>query len=146
MTSRKTECSFITDFEQSMRNALQIIFPNVLLRGCWYHFCAALRKKHLKFGMNALLKENVLAKQIQKMLMSLPLLPKENFYEGYGHIKRCAVDWDLTGDFNRVFSYFEGYWFPQVTTVESSSVHIIYLYMKIVLNLEIHLFLYFLRK
>lgn len=108
---------FITDFEQSMRNAIKKVYPNTVLRGCWYHFCAALRKKHLKLGMFKLLKENDLAKQLKKMLMSLPLLPEENFNEGYKHIKSCAENWALTKDFEQIFKYFEQYWFRQVIQV-----------------------------
>lgn len=134
MTSRTTECyaaifayieemfklepgEFITDFEQSMRNAIQRVYPNTVLRGCWYHFCAALRKKHLKLGMSKLLKENDLAKQVKKMLMSLPLLPQENFNEAYQHIKSSAENWELAKDFEKIFKYFERYWFAQVIRV-----------------------------
>lgn len=131
MTKRNTECytsvfkyvesvfqlepkEIITDFEQAMRNSLRMVYPNTTLRGCWFHFCAALRKKHLKLGMHKLLKENDSAKQIQKMLMCLPLLPPKNFKEGYAYIKRCAEDWHLHKKFSKIFKYFENYWILQV--------------------------------
>lgn len=131
MTRKTTECyssvfkyieekfqlgpgEIITDFEQAMRKALHERYPDTVLRGCWYHYCAALRKNHLKLGLNKLLKENSNAKQIKKMLMSLPLLPPENFKEGYEHIKYLAKDWNLSKAFDKVFKYFESYWFMQV--------------------------------
>lgn len=131
MTRKTTECyssvfkyieekfqleprEIITDFEQAMRKALNEQYPDTVLWGSWYHYCAALRKKHLKLGMNKLLKESDTAKKIKKMLMSLPLLPPENFKEGYEHIKHSAKNWNLAEAFDNVFKYFQSYWFLQV--------------------------------
>lgn len=105
---------FITDFEQGMRSAINKCYPQVPLRGCWYHFCAAIRKKLLKTGLHSLLKSNALARVIKIELMSLPLLPANHFKEGYEHIKRSAKNWKLSSNFKEIFAYFENYWFTQV--------------------------------
>lgn len=105
---------FITDFEVGMRNAIQECFPGIRLRGCWYHFCAALRKKLLKLGLHALLKQNGFARHVKKMMMCLPLLPAENFVEGYDYIKKKAGDWKISDQFEQMFAYFEQYWFAMV--------------------------------
>lgn len=105
---------FVTDFELGMRSAINKCYPEVPLRGCWYHFCAALRKKLLKLGLHNLLKSSSLARIIKKQLMSIPLLPVEYFKEGYDHIKRSAENWNLSASFEGMFTYFESYWFSQV--------------------------------
>lgn len=35
----------MTDWETGLRCAIRTCFPNSTLKGCWYHYCAALRKK-----------------------------------------------------------------------------------------------------
>lgn len=133
MTKRTTECynavfefiekrllklepdEFITDFEQAMRNAIQKRYPNAVLRGCWYHFCAAIRKKMMSLGLHSLLKSNSKAAKIKIMLMNLPLLPAKHFSEGYQHIKCKARKYGLLQKFQKFFVYFENYWFAQVS-------------------------------
>lgn len=105
---------FITDFETGMRNAIQRCYPGVRLRGCWFHFCAAVRKKLLKLGLHKLLKINHLARRIKKMLMCLPLLPAESFAQGYEFIKLKANEWEISRELRDVFIYFEQYWFKVV--------------------------------
>lgn len=105
---------FLTDFETGLRHAIRKLFPKALLRGCWYHYCAALRKKLLKCGLGRLIKTNHQAQKIKKQLMCLPLLPTENFEEGYQHIKSEAEDWGLAVQFKEIFRYFESYWIAQV--------------------------------
>lgn len=105
---------FVTDFELGMRAAINKCYPTVPLRGCWYHYCAALRKKLLKLGLHDLLKSNALARIIKIELMSLPLLPAEYFKEGYEYIKTSAKTWKLSASFKEMFAYFENYWFAQV--------------------------------
>lgn len=78
----------MTDWEAGMRCAIRTCFPNSILKGCWYHYCAALRKKLLRFGLHRELKENALARLIKQMMMSLPLLPQEMFEEGYTHTSK----------------------------------------------------------
>lgn len=104
----------MTDWEAGMRNALRKCYPEATLRGCWYHFCAAIRKKCLVIGLHSILKCNADARLIKKLITSLPLLPPENFEEGYAHIKNMANEFDLSSEFETLFSYFENYWINQV--------------------------------
>lgn len=117
---------FITDFELGMRSAINKIYPTVPLRGCWYHYCAALRKNFLKFGLHSLLKSNALARMIKAELMSLPLLPAEHFKEGYEFIKLSAKNWKLSNNLMEMFIYFENYWFAQVSSIEMYSNSLIF--------------------
>lgn len=105
---------FMTDFERGLRKALANVYPNVRIRGCWFHFCSALRKKSRALGMNTLFTQRPNAKMIIKMLMSLPLLPPENFQEGYNQIKNLSHELELSDKFDQFFHYFESYWIAQV--------------------------------
>lgn len=104
----------ITDFESGLRHAIRKRFPTARLRGCWYHYCAALRKRLVRLGLQKLFKSNQQAKAIKKQLMCLPLLPAENFKEGYECIKQKANVWGLSDRFKTFFTFFEDYWFAQV--------------------------------
>lgn len=105
---------FMTDFEGGLRKAIENLYPHAALRGCWFHFCQALRKNALRFGLNSLLKEEPEAKLILKALMCLPLLPENRILEGYWHIKHSAVENGFMHAFRKFFNYFESYWIVKV--------------------------------
>lgn len=106
---------FITDFEIAMRNAISECYPRARLHGCWYHFSAALRKRLIKEGLFQLIKIDEDAAAIKKMMMSLPLLPANNFDEGYKHIKKIASrNKYLSKKFMGFFKYFDNFWCAQV--------------------------------
>lgn len=105
----------MTDFEPPMRKSIEIKYPDAKLRGCWYHYCAALYKKALKLGLSSLLKTSSGAKFIMKSLMNLPLLPENRILEGYQCIKKLATRKQLKRAFKQYFAYFESYWLRQVT-------------------------------
>lgn len=104
----------ITDFEAGMRKAINEVYCGVRLRGCWYHYSAALRKKFLELGMKKFTKKNKKARRIKKMMMSLPLLPAEHFMDGYTFVKQQAIKWRLFTRFKAFFTYYERYWIAQV--------------------------------
>lgn len=81
----------MTDWEAGMRKALRICFPNADLRGCWFHYCQAIRKKFAKLGLHYTLVSSMDARMVKQAIMALPLLPPEKFEEGYDHIKDIAI-------------------------------------------------------
>lgn len=104
----------MTDFEAGMRNSIKTVYPKTRLRGCWFHFCYALRKKSLQLGLRPLINSNRHAKLVFKELMSLPLLPAANIVQGYLHIKRIAQSYKLLKEFRGFFTYFESFWLVEV--------------------------------
>lgn len=103
----------ITDYEASLRKSAKECYPMAKIRGCWFHFDRALQKKALKLGLNSLLKSNPDARFIFKQILSLPLLPPENFLDGYECIRNKAKEVGIDTDFTVFFEYFE-YWIKQV--------------------------------
>lgn len=105
----------MTDYEDGMRLAIKKRWIGVVIRGCWFHFCRAISKKSRKLGMSSFLKENRVARIIQKKLMSLPLLPANQIENGYKTIQKFARKRGLSGRFSKLFKYFGSYWLNQVS-------------------------------
>lgn len=105
---------FITDYEDGMRKAIKTHWPNVRVRGCWWHHKRAVHKKCVSFGMATLLRKNRNVRLVKNMLTNLPLLPEEKIHEGYGSVVEFAREKKLLNRFGRVFSYYEEYWLKQV--------------------------------
>lgn len=105
---------FMTDFEAGMRKSIKYVYPGTILRGCWFHYCQGIRKKSLRLGLGPLLNSCSEAKKILKEVMSLPLLPAENFLEGYSYVQRITEEFEISPDFESFFSYFESFWLVEV--------------------------------
>ena len=78
--------SFITDYEKALRNSLKKHFPLARLKGCWFHYCNALRRNASPMNIRKL-KTNKEALRIYKKLMILPLLAPQHIAEAYTLLK-----------------------------------------------------------
>ena len=107
----------ITDFEGGLRKAIGKCYKTAILRGCWYHYKAAIRKMCGKLGLHSILKSDPRAKVIYEELMNLPLLPAENFSEGYSFIKKSSRDYGVFKELESLFDYYESYWLLEVCNV-----------------------------
>lgn len=105
----------ITDFETGLRHAIRAQFPNVCLRGCWYHYCAAIRKRFLLYKLGKLVKSDHRAADIKRQIMNLPLLPADRFLEGYQQIEHLTCSYGWAKDFKEFLAYFKRYWINEVT-------------------------------
>lgn len=105
---------FMTDFEAGMRKAIEECYPNAILHGCWYHFCAAIRRKLVTLQLYQLIVEVPSAMAIYRMILNLPLLPSEFILEGFQVIKKIARDRKLYKQFKSLFEYFENFWLQLV--------------------------------
>lgn len=105
---------FMTDFEEGMRKAIKICYPNATLNGCWYHFKAAVRKRCIKEGVR--IKEGN-ARTIYRMLLNLPLLPPDSIVMGFSIIMETARSLRVSKPFKKIFNYFQGYWMKVVSVI-----------------------------
>lgn len=114
---------FMCDFEGGMRKSLKKKYPNASMKGCWFHYCACIRKRARKLGVSKLWnqksrKENneaaTEAKKIYKMVQSLPLLPEKYFFVGYQYVKCSASKINLDKQFAKLFEYFDRTWIMEV--------------------------------
>lgn len=104
----------MTDFEDGMRKGIKIVYPNVVLRGCWFHFNQAINRKCVKLGMRKFLEFEPEAYNIVSQLRCLPLLPPNNFEEGYTIIRNSVAQKGLETRFHKLLRYFSSYWMNQV--------------------------------
>lgn len=104
----------MTDYEDGLRKAIKERWPNVDLRGCWWHHKRAVHRKCISFGMAKLFNRNAEAKIIKRMLTNIPLLPIESIREGFNSVVEYARKKNLLEPFKKTFAYYEQYWLSQV--------------------------------
>lgn len=132
MTTKRTDCyaaifnyiednvfnllprQFTTDWEQGLRKALLQVYPKTELKGCWYHYCMALRRKSLSLGIGKLLNRNENAAEIYRQLKCIPLLPANFIEDGFNAIKHKARFDDLLQEFEELFDYYQRNWLKLV--------------------------------
>lgn len=111
---------FMADWELAERIALKRVYPLVDLRGCWFHYCNAIRKRRQKMGLkfHKTLKFNQDALLLYTELQQIPLLPAKHIEGGFRAIKQKAELLGLKYAFGDMFTYFENYWLNVVSNYE----------------------------
>lgn len=105
----------MTDFEGALRKPINICYRGVRLQGCWFHYDRAIYRYCQKRPLlRSFLKMNSDAKEIFKEMLCLPLLPQDQFYEGYRAIVQKARDRRVYGRMFALFRYFNTYWMREV--------------------------------
>lgn len=108
------ECrSFMTDFETSMRNALQKTYPNVKIFACWFHYCQSLRRKINQLHLMPRIAANKQLKNLYFKFLCIPLLPEDKIEQAFNELSlQCnAVD---RGFFDDFLKYFDRQWMRKV--------------------------------
>lgn len=105
---------FMSDFEAGLRKAIANVYPNAKIRGCWFHYCKALRQKGHSLVVQTTRSQNAIAKMIMKEFMSLPLLPPGKFVEGFSQILTSIQENGLSKEFKKFVKYFNNFWMKQV--------------------------------
>lgn len=106
---------FITDFELGMRKAINDFYPNARLRGCWFHYCRAIKRKATSLGLFIFIRDDKKANRIYYKMLMLPLLPSQQFMEAYNIVKQEANRDGVFGKFKSLFGYYDSYWLVQVS-------------------------------
>lgn len=103
----------MTDYETGMRNAIATVVPDVRLTACWFHFCAACKKKAVRFfrAMIQLVRSNKEAANIYYGLLCLPLLPANRIRDAFDELKTWASKFSA---FNGFIAYFIRQWMKRV--------------------------------
>lgn len=94
--------TFHCDFELAAINALTEVFPDIQLRGCFYHWSRAVWKKSKALG-NTNRKGQ---KRIVGLTAVLPLLPNENLVQGWEYVKGESQDLGM----QKFINYLERFW------------------------------------
>lgn len=105
---------FMTDYEQSLRNAIVKIIPTVQLTACWFHFCQAVKRNVRKHScIIEFIRKNDDAKRLYYMLLCLPLLPPVNIASEFNSIKQKFKELNPS-IFDQFMAYFENQWLKKV--------------------------------
>lgn len=94
----------MADYEAALRNAVRRIYPNVVLRGCWFHFAKAV---YLRARASQLVGHDAAvpnAVQAVQMAMALPLLPQALYERGVDQVEGTL---GMAGPF---IAYLRNYW------------------------------------
>lgn len=92
------------DFEKASMNAVKDLFPNLIVKGCFYHWTKNVWKKGRKLGFTNTKSEQ----RIVGLTAALPLIPSNNILEGWRYIKsECGTKLDMS----KFIKYIERFWF-----------------------------------
>lgn len=125
------QLTIITDYERGLMNAVRIVFPDIKLQGCWFHFCQSVIR-YCKRSMNSLFhlfQTSVEAATVLRMVLALPHLPAEpqmncsfTMFDGF----RIIVDYVNQQPAIRerlqafLFGYIQDFWLTQITAANIS--------------------------
>lgn len=87
---------FTLDFELSSRNAIVKLFPNIEVKGCFYHFSASLRRKAKAIGG---MKSQINRRHVS-LCTGLALLPVEDIDDGWSYIINESPNNEFAENFN----------------------------------------------
>lgn len=108
--------SFMLDYEVALRKSLRTCFPEVVLKGCWFHYCQAIRRNiMIRFkSLMPLIRDNKTLRLCYHKLLALPLLPADAilnvFEKTESEIKSCVGN----KSFDTFFEYFKKQWLEKV--------------------------------
>lgn len=99
----------ITDFEIALRNALREILVDLILLGCWFHYCQALRKRIAsEYQLFLLIRTNEEARLLYRKCQCLALLPADKIRPAFYQLAFKAVQ-DFP-QFLKFIEYFDKQW------------------------------------
>ncbi|XP_044597266.1 uncharacterized protein LOC123273860 [Cotesia glomerata] len=104
--------SVTTDFEVGLRSVFRTLYPNAVLKGCYFHFVQALMKKAKKKGLLDVLNDWDDGKDFFRKIITLALLPSHQII--------LAFNWLLTvysafqPAFYQFLQYFQSYWLETI--------------------------------
>lgn len=93
------------DYESAAINAIKENHPNVIIKGCYYHWCKNIWKNAKKFKNNQTKPE----KRIVALTAVLPLLPPQYTLEGWEYIK-TQIYRNKNINMTKFICYIENYW------------------------------------
>lgn len=100
----------MSDYESGFRKAMRIVYPKCVLKGCYFHFTQAVRRKSRKipYFFNTVCKNEGMLKIYHK-LMGMALLPHCHIKKAFNDIKK-EVAALKSPPFNIFLAYFERQW------------------------------------
>ena len=103
--------TYMCDFEIPLRKAIFEIWPESSVKGCYYHFTQALkRKKDSLSHLASMIKTTEEANKIYQLFRRLAFKPKEDIEEEYTFILEYQKQLNLEQDFHAFNDYILKHW------------------------------------
>lgn len=83
-------------------NGLKMLFPNIVQKGCYFHWCKNINKKADKLGHSKVYAE----KRVIGLTKALALMPSQRIMEGWQFIKELCVTLEMP----KFIKYVENFW------------------------------------
>ncbi|CAF1146805.1 unnamed protein product, partial [Brachionus calyciflorus] len=96
----------MADFETASTNALKYHFPNIEIKGCWFHFRQAINRRSVRIGLKQHLHRDNYRK-FQNALGALALIPADRINDGLKIIKTFMPSDSKCKD---LYDYFQRQW------------------------------------
>lgn len=106
--------SFMTDYESGMRKAIRHVYPACVIRGCYFHYTQAIRKRSRK--ISGFFTQIVVDKDMHRLFhkfLVLPLLPQDEICNAFGQLECAAKSYGSV--FDEFVKYFKMQWIIMVT-------------------------------
>lgn len=110
---------FMTDYEAASMKAIQNVFPQANIKGCFYHFARALWRKAKEYKIT----KQQSSKRIVALSTALPFLPSNSVKEGWEYIDNDILNelFDCPG-LVKFKQYMEQHWLKSNNFIEKWSI------------------------
>ena len=113
----------MSDFELASRNAMKLVFPNISLSGCSFHFLQAVLRNARVIGLTNAFRTNPVFKALFKRLMNIHYLPENHIGPMFDLISN--EESGLQGDYEKkmwkkLLKYFRRFWIELIGPQEFS--------------------------
>ena len=92
------------DFEAAARSAIQDIFPNTQVRGCFFYLGQSLYRRDLQDGLKVQYEEDPVTRRFVNMLMAIAFLPEDEISDAIDEIREHN---DYPNHLDPIYDYFE---------------------------------------
>ena len=102
-----TPTMIMIDFENASKAAVNQVFPNATVSGCFFHLCQSLWRNIQSNGLVPLYTEDQEARKILKQLPALAFLPIDDVIHGFDTIDEELAEPEYEEQIRQIFNYFE---------------------------------------
>jgi hypothetical protein len=104
------------DFEMSVIKAVKIVFPNIKVTGCYFHFSQSHWRKIQELGLKSQYEKDMLFQTQVKRITALPFLPLEDISGAWDKIYEKRIDDGINGLKNKYMQYVYNTWVKENST------------------------------
>lgn len=105
----------IIDFEQAAFNAISRIWPNAIVKGCFFHFGQAIWRRVNHLGLATLFNTNQQFRRCVELITSLALIPRHDIEIGWAFIRDQISNYSWQVD--ELLDYVENTWLSDNSSI-----------------------------